>query len=65
MAWVEEAARKEGTLVELERMAGRLADYLSKGARALFVSRDESSAFIWIPLGAEQVLRTDAFGGRR
>jgi len=63
VAWVEEAARKEGTLVELERMAGRLADYLSKGARALFVSRDESSAFIWIPLGAEQVLRTDAFGG--
>lgn len=63
VAWVEEAARKEGTLVELERMAGRLADHLSKGARALFVSRDESSAFIWIPLGAEQVLRTDAFGG--
>ncbi len=63
VAWVEEAARKEGTLVELERMAGRLADHLSKGARALFVSRDESSAFVWIPLGAEQVLRTDAFGG--
>ena len=63
VAWVEESARTEGTLVELERMAGRLADQLSKGARALFVSRDESSAFIWIPLGAEQVLRTDAFGG--
>ncbi len=63
VAWVEEAARTEGTLVELERMAGRLADHLSKGARALFVSRDESSAFIWLPLGSEQVLRTDAFGG--
>jgi hypothetical protein len=46
VAWVEEAARTEGTLVELERLAGRLADHLSKGARALFVSRDESSAFI-------------------
>jgi PucR C-terminal helix-turn-helix domain/GGDEF-like domain len=62
VAWVEEAARKEGTLVELERLAGRLADHLSKGARALFVSRDESSAFIWMPLGSEQVLETDAFG---
>ena len=49
VAWVEEAARTEGTLVELERMAGRLADHLSKGARALFVSRDESSAFMWLP----------------
>ena len=63
VAWVEEAARKEGTLVELERMAGQLADQLSKGARALFVSRDESSAFIWMPLGSEQALRTDVFGG--
>jgi hypothetical protein len=63
VAWVEEAARKEGTLVELERMAGRLADHLSEGARALFVSRDESSAFIWMPLGSEQALRTDVFGG--
>ena len=63
VAWVEEAARKEGTLVELERMAGRLADHLSRGARALFVSRDESSAFIWMPLGSERVLRTDAFDG--
>ena len=63
VAWVEEAARTEGTLVELERMAGRLADQLSKGARALFVSRDESSAFIWMPLGSERALRTDVFGG--
>ena len=63
VAWVEEAALKEGTLVELERLAGRLADRLSEGARALFVSRDESSAFIWMPLKSEQVLRTDAFGG--
>jgi PucR C-terminal helix-turn-helix domain/GGDEF-like domain len=63
VAWVEEAAHTEGTLVELERMAGRLADHLSPGARALFVSRDESSAFIWMPLGAERGLGTDAFGG--
>jgi len=63
VAWVEEAARTEGTLVELERMAGRLADHLSEGARALFVSRDESSAFIWMPLGSEQALRTDVLGG--
>ena len=62
VAWVEEAARTEGTLVELERLAGRLADHLSKGARALFVSRDESSALIWMPLGSEQVPRPDAFG---
>jgi len=65
VAWVEEAARKEGTLVELERMAGRLADRVSAGARALFVSRDESSAFIWMPLGSEQVLKPDVFGGTR
>jgi PucR C-terminal helix-turn-helix domain/GGDEF-like domain len=63
VAWVEEAACTEGTLVELERMAGRLADHLSKGARALFVSRDESSAFIWMPLGSEHVLSSDVFGG--
>jgi PucR C-terminal helix-turn-helix domain/GGDEF-like domain len=63
VAWVEEAARREGTLVELERMAGRLADGLSKGARALFVARDESSAFIWMPLGSEEAPRTDVFGG--
>ena len=63
VAWVEGVARNEGTLVELERMAGRLADRVSAGARALFVSRDESSAFIWVPLGSENVLRTDAFDG--
>jgi len=62
VAWVEETARTEGTLVELERLAGRLADHLSKGARALFVSRDESSALMWMPLGSEQVPRPDAFG---
>jgi PucR C-terminal helix-turn-helix domain/GGDEF-like domain len=61
VAWVEEASRTEGTLVELERMAGRLADHMSRGARALFVSRDESSAFIWMPLGSERAVRADAF----
>ena len=63
VAWVEETARREGTLVELERMAGRLADQICAGARALFVSRDESSAFIWMPLGSEHVLAADAFAG--
>jgi hypothetical protein len=63
VAWVERAARGEGTLVELERMAGRLADRISTGARALFVSQDESSALIWMPLGSERTLRTDVFDG--
>ena len=64
VAWVEEQARKEGTLVELERMAGRLADQLSEGAHALFVARDESSAFMWMPLGSEQAGRSDALDGK-
>ena len=54
VAWVEGVARKEGTLAELERMAGRRADRVSAGARALFV---------WVPLGSEQVLKPDVFGG--
>jgi len=63
LAWVDEPARNEGTLVELERMAGRLADHLSEGARALFVSRDESSAFMWMPLGSERSPRIDSLEG--
>ena len=64
VAWVEEQARTEGTLVELERMAGRLADQLSAGARALFVARDESSAFMWLPLGSEEAGWSDALDGK-
>jgi PucR C-terminal helix-turn-helix domain/GGDEF-like domain len=62
LAWSDEPAHGEGgTLVELERLAGRLADHVSKGSRALFVARDETSAFVWLPLGSEEALGTDAF----
>ena len=40
-------------LVELERIASRLADRII-AHRPLFVPRDESSAFVWLPLGEER-----------
>lgn len=60
VAWSANA-RRDRTLVVLERLAGQLADTTAEGARALFIPRDEGSAFVWLPLGAKQALAADEF----
>jgi DNA-binding PucR family transcriptional regulator len=52
IAWVPEPKSEELALVELERTAGRIAERFSSSHRALFVARDESSSFVWLPLGS-------------
>lgn len=46
------ATGDNAALVELERTAARVADRVTPSARPLFVPRDESSAFVWLGLGA-------------
>lgn len=58
LAWTTQAA-PSATLVTLERLAGKLADRVS-GSRALFVPRDESSAYLWLPLGTRPAAWTAA-----
>jgi len=53
IAWVDGAVQGSDGLTRLDRLGARAARALNSRGRYLFVPRDESLAWIWIPLGAD------------
>ncbi|MGX7677534.1 PucR family transcriptional regulator [Jatrophihabitans sp. DSM 45814] len=60
VVWVTGDAQGAESLVMLERLATTAARALGGDGRELFVPRDETVAWIWIPLGIGGVSRVDA-----
>jgi len=53
IAWVDGAVQGSDGLTRLDRLGARAARALNGRGRYLFVPRDESLAWIWIPLGPD------------
>jgi transposase-like protein len=51
VCWVGDAASTSDELTRLERMISRVAEHASCDGRPLFLPRDESSAWAWLPFG--------------
>lgn len=47
--WIPGDAETDSPLAEIERIAARIAKRVALDARPLFVARDESCAFVWLP----------------
>jgi len=58
VCWTGTAAPGDGALAGLEQATAELARQAGLKGRPVFLPQDESSAWAWLPLGAE-----DAFGG--
>ena len=59
VAWVTDETHGSEGLTRLERLASAAARTLGNQGRPLFVPRDESLAWIWLPLGGEATVSLD------
>ena len=59
VAWTTETADGGEMLNRLDRLASGAARALGNRGRPLFVPRDESMAWIWLPLGADRTIPRD------
>jgi len=55
VAWIREPTGGGHDLLVLEQAAGMLAQRAGSQASPLFVPRDESSAWVWLPLRSERI----------
>jgi DNA-binding PucR family transcriptional regulator len=59
VAWVTDAVHGSEGLTRLDRLASAAARALGSHGRPLFVPRDESLAWIWIPVGGDRGVTQD------
>ncbi|MET8630201.1 helix-turn-helix domain-containing protein [Kitasatospora sp. NPDC004669] len=53
VAWLPVPTRGSGGLARLERITGAIAEELNCSARPLFIPRDETSCWAWLPFGSD------------